>query len=115
MKKEKKKWIHKIFKYVSFILFITFITLYVSQATGYYEYQNHQKVTLTEEGIKQFEKDVADGKKIDIQNYLQEPARNYDNKASRIGGYLSEQIGNYVKKGLDGAFKLLNQFLESEE
>ena len=56
----KKKWVHRIFKYVFVLAFIAFLTLYLSQATGYYEYENHQKATLTEEQIKQFEQDVRD-------------------------------------------------------
>ena len=45
------------------------LVLYFGQATGYYEYKNNQKTTLTEESIKRFEQDIKDGKDINVSNY----------------------------------------------
>ena len=61
---------HKInlFKGIFLILLFTFTTLYIASYNGYYEYSNNKKVTLTNEKIKEFEEDVKNGKKIDLEN-----------------------------------------------
>ena len=40
----KKKIANKVFGWFLFILFVTFVTLYISQATGYYEYSQAKKL-----------------------------------------------------------------------
>ena len=52
------------------IFFTSFLVVYFSDITGYYQYQNYKKTTLTLEQIKKFEEDVASGKEIDINEYL---------------------------------------------
>ena len=49
---------NKIFKWTLFLLFLSFIILYLSQATGYYEYEQSRKTAFTAEQIKQFEQDA---------------------------------------------------------
>ena len=61
MKKDKKK---KMFKFIFMMFFLSFLVIYFSELNGYYEYQNHKQTALTEEQIKQFEKDVAAEKKL---------------------------------------------------
>lgn len=113
MKKEDKiKLCNNSFKLIFWVLLITFVTLYLSQATGYYEYELHKKVVLTEEKIKQFEQDVADGKNISIENYLESTAKNYNNKTSTTGYFLSSNIGRYVRIGIEETFKMLNKLIE---
>ena len=68
MNSDKK---NKIFKYLILISFIIFLALYLSQSTGYFEYKNSKKVALTNEQIKQFEKDVNEGKNVDITKYIE--------------------------------------------
>ena len=48
----------KLIKTIFTILFVIFVTIYISQATGYYEYELHKKSELTKEQIQKFEKDV---------------------------------------------------------
>ncbi|MGI6330066.1 MAG: hypothetical protein ACOXZR_04455 [Bacilli bacterium] len=98
-----------LFRFVMTSLFIIFITLYISQATGYYEYQQHKKKVLTEEKIKQFEEDVQKGKKIDIEDYLEVTEYKYCNGISNTGLKLSKVISNYVQKGVDGLLKVLEK------
>ena len=52
--KDKLKIYTKIFNISFIVLLITFLALYVSQSTGYYNYEQHKKMVLTEEKIKQF-------------------------------------------------------------
>lgn len=108
----KKKWLNRTFKYIFILLFIAFLTLYLSQATGYYEYENHQKNALTEEQIKQFEKDVKEGKNIKIEDYIEKTHVDYGNKASDIGNQFSKTVNKGVKKGIEAFFGALNKLIE---
>lgn len=93
-------------------LFIAFFALYVSEATGYYEFEQHKKVTLTQEKIKQFEKDVAEGKHVDIKDYMGEREIDYQTSISKTGLKISEGIGKYVQEGLEATFEFLNRIME---
>ena len=115
MKREDKIKIYKkIFKFCFWCFFITFLTLYLSQATGYYEYQQHKKVTFTNEQIEKFEKDVIAGKNVDIESYLEDTTKSYNNKTSKLGYTISNTIGKYVKDGLDNAFEMINKAMQEE-
>ena len=83
------------------ILFAIFMTLYISQATGYYDYEQYQKTELTKEKIAQFEQDVKDGKEIQVENYLESVDTDYNNKASKAGLKISSTIQKYVKSGIN--------------
>jgi hypothetical protein len=104
--KEKK---YTIFKWVFLILSLIFLTLYISQATGYYEFQQQKRVKLTEEKIKQFEKDIASGEKIDINNYLEDMKVDYNNSVSKAGLKISEKI----EAIFNGGMKFFFNFLEA--
>lgn len=108
---EKKKIATKICWRIFIALFIAFLALYVSQATGYYEYEQHRKVVLTSDKIKQFEKDVADGKNIDIKNYTEEKVPDYKTKISSFGLQLSKELGGVVQSGLEATFEFLNSIM----
>ena len=55
------------FLIIMIFLFIVFLILYISGEAGYYEYKVHTKTTLTEEAVKKFEKDIAEGKNVKSQ------------------------------------------------
>lgn len=109
MKKDKK---NKIYKFIFMVFFISFIVVYFSELTGYYEYQNHKKATLTEEKIKQFEKDVAEGKEVDINDYVVVEEKNYNNGLSKLTSKLSDGISNLVQSGVENTFKFLSNLVE---
>lgn len=111
-KKDKKKLINKIFARIFLTLLVAFTALYVSEATGYYEYELHKQVVLTEDKIKEFETDVKEGKNINIKDYLDETEVDYSNNVSNTGLKISENLGNVVKSGLESAFNFLNNFME---
>ncbi len=83
---------YKWFRFIVIGLFVIFLALYVSQTSGYYEFDQHQKAALTEEKIKQFEKDIKSGKKIDVDNYLEDYYRNYNNNVSMSGLKISKTL-----------------------
>ena len=61
---------------------------------------------------EQFEKDVASGKNVDIEDYLKQPDRNYGNKMSDLGYSISSKIGSGVKYGVDKLFGMLNKMVD---
>ncbi len=100
---------YKYFKIIMITLFIAFLALYVSQSAGYYEFQQHKKMVLTEEKIKQFEQDIKDGKKIDIDNYLESVSKNYNNRLSSSGLRVSKTIDKGFNLVLDNFFTVFEK------
>ena len=109
---DKKKLCNKIFSRIFLALFIAFLAIYVSSASGYYEFEQHNKMVLTEEKIKEFEQDVADGKEVDIKNYIVSDTPNYQNSVSKLGNTFSTQLEKFVQSGLESTFEFLNKLLQ---
>ncbi len=108
----KKKKNNKLINIIFLMLFMSFLVIYFSEITGYYEYQNHKKTTLTEEQIRKFESDVENGKEVDLNQYLVVENKNYNNKLSKAASKLSDGISNVVKKGVESTFKFLSNLVE---
>ncbi len=71
----------KIFFKVFFVVcFVSFLTFYVSLQSGYYEYNSRRKMTFTKEQIERFESDVKNGNSVDINEYLANTDKDYQNK-----------------------------------
>ena len=109
---DKKKLCNKIFSRIFLALFIAFMAIYVSSATGYYEFEQHNKMVLTEEKIREFEQDVADGKEVDIKNYIVKDTPNYQNTVSKLGNTVSTKLEKFVQSGIESTFKFLNKMLQ---
>ncbi|NLA33517.1 MAG: hypothetical protein GX861_01455 [Tenericutes bacterium] len=92
-----------------FILLIVlfFLALFVTQVSGYYEYNNNQKTVMTNEAIKRFEADIKEGKDITIDNYLK--TKKYSNNISKTGLKLSNKLQSLVDKSLK---KVLSKIAE---
>ena len=103
---------NKIFKVCILILFVTFMAIFISERTGYTEYQNHKQAVLTKKQIKKFEEDVSKGKAVDVSKYLETNNRNYNNSLSKIGLKLSSNMQLGVKTIVVGSFKFLSKFTE---
>lgn len=93
------------------VLFAIFLTLYISQATGYYDYEQYKKVELTKDKIAQFEQDIKDGKEIDIKKYMSTVQTDYNNKVSKTGISISSTIKKYVRASIDGALSFFGMLL----
>lgn len=104
----------KIFKTIIIVLFIIFISLYISQSSGYYEYEQYKKVSLTKEQIKKFEQDIKDGKKVDVKDYANEVKKEYGNKISNAGLKLSETIETYVQKFINNSFEIISNVVKEK-
>lgn len=109
---DKRKFLKKIVRLCLIISFTAFLALFLSQKTGYAEYENHRQVALTEKQIKKFEKDVAEGRQLDIKTYLKTNNHNYQNKLSKTGLKLSNFTGNAVKTIVVKSFKFLSKLAE---
>lgn len=109
MKKKKK---NNIYKFIFIIFFTSFLVIYLSEATGYYEYQNYKKTSLTEDQIKKFEDDVKNGNKVDINDYLIIDTRQYDNKLSKLASKLSDGISVFVNNSVEYVFKYISKLIE---
>lgn len=107
-----RKMLGKIFRYILMTCFITFMALYLSNLSGYTEYQNRKQVELTGKQIKKFENDVASGKKIDMEDYLKTTNRDYQNALSRVGLKISKVAGNGIKEVVSSSFKFLSKLNE---
>lgn len=109
---KKEKIFQNILKFSLISLFVAFLIIYFSGSGTYYESQLHKKTIFTEEQIKKFEQDVADGKDVSIEDYIDEKKNNYSNKTSQAGLFLSKGITGYVKKGIEKSFKMIAKFVE---
>lgn len=99
MKKKKN-----IFKDILIVLIIIFMGLYISSESGYYETRVGRKVALTEDAIKDFEKDVLEGKVVDINTYMQNETKDYSNKFTETGENVSLAIIKIITKGASGVW-----------
>ena len=109
MKKDKK---NKIYKFIFGVFFMSFLVIYFSELTGYYEYQNYKKTSLTEEQIKKFEEDVKNGNKVDINQYLVVDNKNYANALSKLASKLSDGISKLVNNGVEYTFKYISKLID---
>ena len=104
---EKKKinWL----KYIIMFLFIVYVSLYVLNKTGYYDGSVRRKMEITSEQIEVFEKDVANGVEIDINNYVKNLDKDYTNRTSKIGYAISSNIDQFLNKGIRRIVKVLSK------
>ncbi len=102
--------VKKTFKFILIVFLISFLILYFSFKTGYIEYQNKKKTTLTNEQIKKFESDVKSGKDVDITSYLPK-GKNYKNKISSAGYKVSKTCENIVKTTVEEGFKAISKLV----
>lgn len=95
-KKKKPNW----FLRGLLFLFILYLSLSVAMETGYYEAKLNEKTILTEESIQRFEKDVREGKNVDINDYVVEKSRDYSNGATKAGVFLSSIVEDIMADGI---------------
>ena len=104
-KKEKPNWCLRLLA----VLFIIYISLSIAMETGYYESKLNQKTTLTEESIEQFEKDVREGKNVDIKDYVVEKKRDFSNGATKTGVFLSSLVEDFMSEGITQMVNVLKK------
>ena len=98
----------KVFRNIILFLFLIFIAIYLSAQAGIIDYQARQKTLMTEEAIKEFEKDLKEGKEVNIKKYTKNKRIKYDNMLSR--GTL--EVSNSIGRGLEGILKIFFKKIE---
>ena len=106
-----EKKLTSVLKFILLMLMFAFGTIYVSNIKGYYSFSNYKKSLLTEEGIRKFEQDVADGVAIDIDDYIEDDI-DYSNKISRTSLYISNRIGGFIRGGIVKFFDSITSNIE---
>jgi len=97
----------RIFKIISIVVIILFLSLYYSKYNN--EYYKNQKV-LTDEAIIRFEKDLKEGKEINVNDYLPKE-KDYNNKASKLG----LKTSNFIDKVFTKSLKLFAKYISKLE
>ncbi len=109
MKTTKKTWI--IFRNIMLFLFVLYLISYFQVESGNYININTKKTLLTEEQIKEFEKDVKEGKMVDIKNYTEETYIDSNNKVSDIGYIIGENISEFATNKIGGFIEFLSKYV----
>lgn len=104
-----KKKNNNIFLKILGFLFIIYMALFIANISGYYEGKVKDKVTITEEGIKEFEEKVANNEEIDITSFLSNEKKDYNNNISKLGDNITYGIESVVFKGM----KLVKSIVKS--
>lgn len=102
----------KILKFISVITILIFLFSYFLENSGYYEYNLQTKKNLTEEQIKQFEKDLQEGKNINIKNYLETNTKDYSNNLTRTTSNTTLKLNKYLKQFLTEGFDIIGKFIK---
>ena len=90
-------------------LFFAYIVLYILNVTGYYNGNIRRKVAFTDEKIAEFEKDIANGEKIDMKDYLKDQEKNYTNNTSNMGYAISTNVESFLNEGIKKVMNILSK------
>lgn len=102
----------KLFKSIFFLAFLAFFISYVIEVSGYYEYKLQNKTVLTSDAMRKFEKDVSEGKDVTIENYVVSSSKDYTTSLTRKTNKVSIGLNKILKKGIEGTFKMLGNFVK---
>ena len=93
---------------ILFFIFIAFLIMYISKEKGFYEFKTYNKTRLTEESIKQFEKDINDGKNVLLKDYIIDRRNDYRNVVNKTGSGIGEFIQGFMNDGIKKTLKILS-------
>jgi len=102
----------KIFKVILICFFLAFVVSYIIEKTGYYEYNLQNKTVMTNEAMKEFEKDLKEGKDVRKEDYVISSEKDYTSTLTRGTNKVSIKVNKLLKKGIEGVFKVLGSFVE---
>ena len=101
----------RIIKLIVYSIIISFLFSYIVEESGYYEYSLNNKKNLTEKEIKEFEKDVKEGKEIDLKEYLKDSKIDYSSNLTRKTSNLSIRLNKYIKIILTNYFDIFKKLI----
>ena len=98
---------HNFFKTLFILVFLLFLALFIASKTGYYEKSVKDKTYLTNKKLKEFEKDISEGKDVDAKDYFPKEvdysniftksANNISNKIGLVVNYKAKNIWDFIK------------------
>ena len=91
------------------LLFVLFLIFYISKGAGFYEYKAYTKSRLTSEAMEKFESDLAAGKDVTIEEYIQIGQTNYSNAVSKTGYKRGTLIEKFMNTGIQKVLKVLEK------
>lgn len=86
---------HNFFKTLFILVFLLFLALFIASKTGYYEKSVKDKTYLTNKKLKEFEKDISEGKDVDAKDYFSKEV-DYSNVFTKSANNISNKIGLVV-------------------
>lgn len=95
----------QIAKYILLTIVVFFLVMLFANLGGYYETKEQKAKTLTEEQIKLFEKDIEQGKSIDVKKYTKEIEKDYTSDLSNNIYKASLEIEKLIDGGVKRIFK----------
>jgi hypothetical protein len=95
---------HNLFMVFIEISFLIFIVIYILSVSGYYETKLHEKTVYTSEQIEQFEQDVKEGKEVDINSYVNNETKNYNNNYTEAGDRLGRFVNGIMTNGFNNVW-----------
>lgn len=104
---DKKQKVPKALKFIFFTLVLSFVCLYFAGKTGYYTKVVSRNTYLTSEAIVAFEKDVSEGKRVDLKDYIKTPKKDYRNFCAEVGFRISDGIDKLLNDGVVWVLKIL--------
>lgn len=109
MKNSKKAW--EWFKRIMLLLFMFYLINYFQVSSGNYFNNTTKKTILTEQKIKEFEKDVKNGTFVDIKDYTDNTYVNSENNVSSIGYNIGEKISEFMNIKVVDFFEFIGKFI----
>ena len=100
---------HNFFKTLFILVFLLFLAIFIASKTGYYEKSVKDKTYLTNKKLKEFEKDISEGKNVDAKDYFPKEV-DYSNVFTKSANNISNKIGlvvNYKAKNIWDFIKTL--------
>ena len=100
---------HNFFKTLFILVFLLFLALFIASKTGYYEASVKDKTYLINKKLKEFEKDISEGKNVDAKDYFPKEV-DYSNVFTKSANNISNKIGlvvNYKAKNIWDFIKTL--------
>ena len=98
---------HNFFKTLFILVFLLFLAIFIASKTGYYEKSVKDKTYLTNKKLKEFEKDISEGKNVDAKDYFPKEvdysniftksANNISNKIGLVVNYKAKNIWDFIK------------------
>ena len=91
------------------LLFVLFLIFYICKWAGSYVYYAYRKPRFSTQAMEKFESDLAAGKDVTIEEYIQIGQTNYSNAVSKTGYKIGTLIEKFMNTGIQKVLKVLEK------